>query len=134
MQVKYSYLEEQFADVDTYLADIRKVVMKGDFTLGAEVTRFEERFAELCGFPHAIGVGTGTDALSLSLKALGVGPGDEVITTPNTFVATVGAIAMTGAKPVFVDNNEEYTIDTELIERAITSKTKESRSGMLYQS
>ena len=60
----------------------------------------------------------------LSLKILGIGPGDEVITTPNTFVATVGAIAMAGARPVFVDNNEEYTIDVTKIEDAITPRTK----------
>ena len=71
-----------------------------------------------------MGVGSGTDALILSMKILNVGPGDEVITTPNTFIATVGAIAMTGARPVFVDNNDEYTIDVNQIERAITPKTK----------
>ena len=124
MQVKYSYLEEQFANVDAYLEGVRKVVVSGDFTLGSEVSRFEERFAELCGFPYAVGVGSGTGALILSMKALGIGPGDEVITSPNTFVASVGAIAMTGATPVFVDNNREYTIDVDLIEKAITSKTK----------
>jgi len=124
MQVKYSYLEEQFADVEPYLNDIRNLVASGDFTLGAPVPEFEARFADLCGLPHAIGVGSGTDALILSLKMLGVGHGDEVITTPNTFIATVGAIAMTGARPVFVDNDERYTIDVSQIEAAITPKTK----------
>jgi len=124
MRVPYSYLDQQFAEVDTYLADIRDLVQSGDFTLGAPVNEFEERFAELCGLPYAVGVSSGTDALAMSLEAVGVGPGDEVITTPNTFVATVGAIVMTGARPVFVDNNEEYTIDAGLIEAAITSKTK----------
>jgi aminotransferase EvaB len=124
MQVKYSYLDQQFADVEPYLDDIRELVSTGDFTLGKAVETFEQRFQELCGIPHAIAVSSGTDALILSLKMLGVGPGDEVITTPNTFIATVGAIAMTGAKPVFVDNNESYTIDVNKIEAAITSKTK----------
>ena len=124
MGVKYSYLDQQFADVEPYLRDIRDLVRSGDFTLGAAVTRFEERFAEMCGLPYAIGVGSGTDALVLSLKALGIGPGDEVITTPNTFIATVGAIAWTGARPVFVDNNHEYTIDVYQIEQAITPRTK----------
>lgn len=124
MQVKYSYLEEQFADVEPYLEDIRDLVASGDFTLGAAVSEFEKRFAQLCGIPHAVGVGSGTDALILSLKMLGVGPGDEVITTPNTFIATVGAIAMTGARPVFVDNDERYTIDAGQIEAAITPRTK----------
>lgn len=124
MKVEYSYLSRQFNEVEPFLDDLRNLVRSGDFTLGAPVREFEERFAELCGLPYAIGVGSGTDALALSLKALGVGPGDEVITTPNTFVATVGAIAMTGARPVFVDNNDEYTIDVNLIEDAITPRTK----------
>ena len=124
MRVKFSYLDRQFADVDAYLADARALVLTGDFTLGAAVTEFERRFADVCQMPHAIGVGTGTDALILSLKALGVGPGDEVITAPNTFIATVGAIAMTGARPLFVDSNEGYTIDAAQIEAAITPRTK----------
>ena len=78
----------------------------------------------MCGLPYAVGVGSGTDALALSLKAAGVGPGDEVVTTPNTFVASVGAIVMTGATPVFVDNDEEYNIDVNQIETAIGPKTK----------
>ena len=124
MRVNYSYLDQQFAEVDEYLDEIRDLVRSGDFTLGKPVAEFERQFAELCGFPYAVGVGSGTDALALSLKAAGVGPGDEVITTPNTFVATVGAIAITGARPVFVDNDEQYTIDVSKIEDAITPKTK----------
>jgi dTDP-4-amino-4,6-dideoxygalactose transaminase len=124
MRIGYSYLLEQFADIDPYLEDIRALVKTGDFTLGKPLKEFEEKFARLLGLPYAIGVGTGTDALMLSLKILGVGPGDEVITTPNTFVATVGAIAMAGARPVFVDNNEEYTIDVTKIEEVITPRTK----------
>src|SRR3990167_5805092 len=100
MNVPYSYLDGQFANIDEYLEDVRKLVQSGDFTLGKAVTEFEERFAKLCGLPYAIGVGSGTDALILSLKIIGVGPGDEVITTPNTFISTVGAIAMVG-KNVF---------------------------------
>ena len=124
LRVNYSYLEEQFADVEPYLDDIRALVKTGDFTLGKALTEFEANFARLMGLPYAVGVGTGTDALMLSLKILGVGPGDEVITTPNTFVATVGAIAMTGARPVFVDNNDAYTIDVTRLEAAITTRTK----------
>jgi dTDP-4-amino-4,6-dideoxygalactose transaminase len=78
----------------------------------------------MCGLPHAVGVGSGTDALILSLEILGIGPGDEVITAANTFVATAGAIAMARAKPVFVDNGEGYVIDPSLIEAAITPRTK----------
>lgn len=124
MKVSFSYLERQFADLDPYLEDIRAQVLRRDFTLGKAVREFEERFASLCRMPHAIGVGSGTDALILSLKILGVGPGDEVITAANTFIATVGAIAMTGAKPVFVDNDVGFTIDPALVEAAITPKTK----------
>ena len=124
MKVPYSYLKRQFSDLDPFLEDIRDLVVSGDFTLGQPVHEFEERFAKLCGLPYAVGVASGTDALILSMKAVGVGPGDEVITSPNTFVASVGAISMTGARPVFVDNNDEYTIDISKIERAITARTK----------
>ena len=124
MKVKFSYLDRQFAEFDGYLDDLRPLVESGDFTLGAPVDEFEKRFAELCRMPYAIGVGSGTDALILSLKALGIGPGDEVITTPNTFIATVGAIAMTGARPVFVDSNPGLTIDATGIEAAVTTRTK----------
>jgi aminotransferase EvaB len=124
MRVPFSYLDRQFADVDAYLADIRALVRSGDFTLGAPLVDFEARFAELCGAPHAIGVGTGTDAIALSLRMLGVEPGDEVITTPTTFIATVGAIVTTGARPVFVDSDDGFVIDPTQIEAAITPRTK----------
>src|SRR5262245_22161587 len=120
MQVTFSYLDRQFADVDAYLDDVRRLVQSGDFTLGAAVREFEKRFAALTGAKHAIGVGSGTDALILPMELLGIGPGDEVITAPNTFIATVGAIAMTGATPVFVDSDLSYTINPSLIEAAIT--------------
>lgn len=124
MKIPYSYLNQQFARLDEYLEDIKELAKSGDFTLGQAVTDFEEQFAQLIGLPFAVGVGSGTDALMLPLKAIGIGSGDEVITTANTFVATVGAIAMCGATPVYVDNNERYTIDIDKIEAAITPKTK----------
>lgn len=124
MRVPFSYLDRQFADIDAYLADVRELVLSGDFTLGKPLLEFEQRFADYCGLPHAVGVGSGTDALMLSLKILGVGPGDEVITTTTTFVATVGAIAMAGATPVFVDSEDGFVIDPERIEAAITPRTK----------
>ena len=123
-RVPFSYLDRQFADVDDYLAGVRELVLSGDFTLGKALTEFEERFAAMCGQPHAIGVGSGTDALILALRMLGVGPGDEVITTTNTFIATVGAIAATGARPVFVDSEDGFVIDADLIEAATTPRTK----------
>ena len=124
MKISYSYLDKQFSQLDEYLEDIRKLVGSGDFTLGKPVVEFEEKFAQLTGMPFAVGVGSGTDALILPLKALGVGHGDEVITAANTFWTTAGAIAMCGATPVYVDNNERYTIDVDQIEDAITPKTK----------
>lgn len=124
MQVPFSYLNRQFADVDSYLADVKTLVLSGDFTLGSAVRTFEQRFAEMAGLPWAVGVGSGTDALILPLRLLGVGPGDEVITTPNTFIATVGAIVATGARPVFVDSEDGFVIDPGKIEDAITSRTR----------
>ncbi len=104
---------------------ITKVLAEGGFTLGNTVKTFEDEFAAFCGTRYAAGVGSGTDALHFSLRALGVGPGDEVITVPNTFFATVEAIVMTGARPVFVDIDEDtYLMDTSELEGAITKKTK----------
>jgi len=124
LKIRYSYLEEQFRDYQVIFDKIAEVVKTGDYTLGKAVSEFEGKFAERIGAKYAVGVNSGTDALFLSLKALGVGPGDEVITVPNTFIATVGAIVATGARPVFVDITDEYVINPDLIEDAITSKTK----------
>lgn len=122
--INHNYLLQQFADRDEILAKIRDVVVRGDFTLGAEVDLFEGEFAKLSGARYAIGVGSGTDALFLSLKALGVDKGDEVITTPFTFYATIGAIVTAGATPVFVDAGDDYNIDADRIEQKITKKTR----------
>ena len=124
MNAPFAYLREQFDGSDQVLETIRDLVDRGDYTLGVQVEAFERQFAELCQTRFAVGVGSGTDALFLILKALGVGPGDEVVTVPNTFVATVGAIAATGAKPVFVDVNEQFLIDTDRLSSAITDRTK----------
>lgn len=124
MKVKYSYLDTQFADAEHILQDIRGLLRSGQFTLGPAVDQFERRFAEICGATYAIGVNSGTDALMLILRALGVGPGDEVITAPNSFIATAGAIAMIGARPVFVDVGDDYNIDPAQIEAAITPRTR----------
>jgi dTDP-4-amino-4,6-dideoxygalactose transaminase len=124
VKVKYSYLEEQFKDYRVIFDKIAEVVKSGDFTLGKAVQEFEEKFAALLGAKYAVGVNSGTDALFLSLKALGIGPGDEVITSPNTFIATVGAIGATGARPVFVDVTDEFVLNSDLLEAAITSRTK----------
>jgi dTDP-4-amino-4,6-dideoxygalactose transaminase len=104
---------------------IGEVIDSGAFAGGPLVARFEEDFAAYCDCSHAIGVGSGTEALWLSLLALGVGPGDEVITVPNTFMATAEAITYCGARPVFADVDERtYTMDPDALEEAITAKTK----------
>lgn len=124
MTIPFSYLERQFADIAPYLEDIGRLVAATDFTLGTAVADFENSFAEYIGLPHAVGVGSGTDALILSMKMLGIGQGDEVITAANTFIATAGAIIATGARPVFVDSEDGFVIDTHRIESAITENTK----------
>ena len=84
MRVRYSYLPQQFAEIDDLWEDLKAFVPTGDFTLGRPLQDFERRFAELIGSRHAIGVNSGTDAIKLALKAVGVEPGDEVITAANT--------------------------------------------------
>src|SRR5215216_6257679 len=99
--------------------------MSSQFVLGEEVAAFEREFAGYCGARHGIAMNSGTSALHLSLLALGVGPGDEVITVPFTFVATVSAIEYAGARPVFVDVEPEHlTMDPARLEAAITPRTK----------
>lgn len=124
LNINHNYLDRQFSDYPEILKKIEGLVQRGDFTLGEEVDRFERRFAEMAGTPYAIGVGSGTDALFLSLKALGIKEGDEVITTPFTFFATIGAIVTAGARPVFADVGKDYNLDPSKIESKITSKTK----------
>lgn len=111
--------------MDEFVAAFRQVVETNAFAGGPFVAKFETEFAAFCQTPYAIGVGNGTDALWLSLLALGVGPGDEVITAPNSFMATAEAISYTGARPAFVDIDEAtYTLDPALLEAAITPRTK----------
>jgi len=124
VQVRYSYLPQQFENCDDLWDTLKEFVVTGDFTLGQPLGEFEEKFAKLIGTKHAVGVNSGTDAIKLSLKALGVKNGDEVITTANTFVATVGAIAELGAIPVFVDCDDTFCMNVDLLEEAITSQTK----------
>lgn len=118
-------------------ADIRSAVTRvlesGGYILGQEVAAFERVFAEYCGARHAVGVGNGTDALTLALRGLGVGPGDEVITTSYTALATVAAVLATGAKPILVDVDPIfYTIDPDKVEAAVTRKTKAIVAVHLY--
>jgi dTDP-4-amino-4,6-dideoxygalactose transaminase len=125
MQVPYLDLAAAHTAMENELLQAaQRVLRHGQFILGPEVVAFEQRFAELCGTKYAVSVNSGTDALLLAFKVLGVGPGDEVITAPNSFVATASAIVLAGAQPVFVDVGANYNIDPALIERAITPRTK----------
>lgn len=124
MAVRYSYLSQQFEDCPELWEELKKFVKTGDFTLGKPLCEFEDNFSSLIGTRHAIGVNSGTDAIKIALRALGVGVGDEVITAANTFVATVGAIAEIGAVPIFVDVDDTFCMNVDLIEQAITPKTR----------
>ncbi len=114
-------------------AAIDRVLESTQFVLGPEVEAFEEEFAAYCRVEHAVGVNSGTSALHLSLLAAGIGPGDEVITTPFTFVATAAAIVYAGARPVFVDiEPNSFNIDANAIEAAITPRTRAILPVHLY--
>ncbi len=119
-------LKAQYASIKPeVMAAIEGVLESCQFTLGSEVAAFEKEFAAYSGSAEGIGVNTGTSALHLALLAAGIGPGDEVITTPFTFVATAAAIHYTGATPVYVDiDPETYTIDPAKLEAAIGPRTK----------
>ena len=119
LTMQYTSIKEEIDEA------IQRVIESGRFILGPEVEAFEREMADYCGVKYAIGVASGTDALILSLMACGVKPGDEVITTPFTFIATAEAITHCGAVPVFVDiDRRTYNIDTNQIESKITAKTR----------
>ena len=124
LKINHNYLSPQFSDYKKILKKIAQIVRKSDFTLGKEVDIFENNIKKLIGAKHVVAVGSGTDAILLSLKCLGIKEGDEVITTSFTFYATIGAIVTAGAKPVFADVNFDYNIDPKEIEKKITKKTK----------
>lgn len=119
MTARHAPIREELIRVMTEVLD------SGSFVGGRHVEEFEGNFAAGCGTSHCVGVGSGTEALWLTMAAMGIGPGDEVVTTPMTFAATVEAICLTGAKPVFADIDERtYTLNPAAFERAITSRTK----------
>tara|TARA_Y100000591_G_scaffold302810_1_gene298198 strand:- start:3405 stop:4553 length:1149 start_codon:yes stop_codon:yes gene_type:complete len=124
MNFKHNYLSEQFKDSKKIFNSIKNTVDFNDFTLGRYVEMFEKEFCKYQKVKYAIGVGSGTDAIFLSLKAIGIEKGDEVITPTYSFYATAGAIATTGAKPIFVDVKNDLNIDENKIEKKITKKTK----------
>ena len=124
LSINHNYLTKQYSDYELIFDNLKQIVLKGDFTLGSAVDLLEEEIKKILKIKNAIGVGSGTDALFLSLKAIGIGEGDEVITTPYTFYATIGAIVTAGAKPVFVDILNDFNIDPAEIVAKITPKTK----------
>lgn len=126
MSIPMADLKAQYLAIrDEIDAAVQRVINNSQFILGPEVEAFEKEMAAYCGTGYAVGVASGTEALQLALLACGIGPGDEVITTPFTFIATAEAITQCGAVPVFVDIDPvTYNIDTSLIENSITSKTR----------
>ena len=123
--VPFVDLSLQHAEIDPPLSSqIQSVLDRGDFILGSDVSGFEEEFARYCGAARTVGVDSGTSALELALRGLGLGPGDEVITPANTFIATVLAIIHAGCTPVLVDiDPDTYLMDVEATRAAITSRT-----------
>jgi dTDP-4-amino-4,6-dideoxygalactose transaminase len=126
MTIPFVDLHVQYASIKSEVdAAIASVLESCQFTLGSEVAAFEEEFAAYSGAAFGVGVNTGTSALHLALLAAGVGPGDEVVTVPFTFVATVAAIVYTGANPVFVDvDPSTFTMDARALEAVVTPRTK----------
>jgi dTDP-4-amino-4,6-dideoxygalactose transaminase len=125
MQVPFVSLDRQYRDLRAELmAEFDRVGSSGMYIMGETLQNFEEEIARFCGTRYALGVANGSDALFLSLKALGIGTGDEVITSPNSFIATAWTIVATGAKPVFVDASDDYNMDVAQIEHALTPRTR----------
>src|SRR5215472_18137329 len=124
--VPFVDLRAQYRTIETEINQaISKVIEETDFILGREVHLFEEEFAAFCDAHYAVGVDSGTSALELALRAFDIGPGGEVITAANSFIASALGISHAGAKPVFVDVDPyTYTLDVTAIERAITPRTK----------
>jgi len=125
MKINFVELGKDNEDIkDELLKAIEDVLASGKFILGEETRKFEENFAKIIGTRHALGVNSGTDALFLSMKCLGIGKGDEVIVPANSFIASATSIALTGATPVFIDVKENYLIDEDKIDSLVSSKTK----------
>jgi len=123
--VPYINLPKQYLTLrEEIRQSLDEVFGSGSFILRSHVEEFEARIAELLGVQHVVGVNSGTDALYLSARALGLGPGDEVITVAHTFVATVASIAHCGAKPVLVDIRDDFNMDVTQLEQAISGRTR----------
>lgn len=126
MKIPFVDLKSLHHEIEEELSEVfARVLHNSSFVLGPEVQQFEQEFAAYSGTEHCVAVNTGTAALHLVLAAMGIGPGDEVITVPHTFIATAEAITAVGARPVFVDIDPvSFTLDTRLLESAITSRTR----------
>jgi dTDP-4-amino-4,6-dideoxygalactose transaminase len=125
LTVPYVHLGAQYNGIrEEVLERIGTLLDSGAFILGQEVSDFEMAFAALCGTKHALGVANGTDALFLSLMALGIGKEDKVITAPNSFLASASSIVLAGATPVFADVLDDFNLDPEAVRKAITPRTK----------
>lgn len=125
MKVPYVQLGAQHREIRAEILErIGALLDSGQFILGEEVQRFETEFARLHDVKYAAGVANGTDALFLSMIGLGIGKGDEVITAPNSFLASASSIHLAGARPVFADVRDDFNLDPSAVERAITSRTK----------
>lgn len=123
--VPYVNMAAQWAEErDELLPIVERVLAEGHWVGGSEIEELEEALARLCGVSHAVALNSGTDALALGMAALGIAPGDEVITPPNSFIASTAAIVQLGARPVFVDVCDDQNIDPERVESAITPNTK----------
>jgi dTDP-4-amino-4,6-dideoxygalactose transaminase len=134
VKVPFLDLKSQYQSIKPEIdAAVTRILESSQFVLGEEVAGFEREFAAYCGASHGIGVNSGTSALHLAFLAAGIGPGDEVITIPHTFVATVAAIRYTGARPVFVDVDPvSFTMDPTQVEAAITPRTRAIAPVHLY--
>lgn len=123
--VPYIDLPLQFRRIEKDVMDeIRRVMIEGAFILRDDVKKFEGEMATFLGVKHVVGLNSGTDALYLAMKAAGVGPGDEVITVANTFVATIAAIVLSGARPVLVDIRDDFNMNVTCVETSINERTK----------
>jgi dTDP-4-amino-4,6-dideoxygalactose transaminase len=123
--VPYTALSSEAADLMAdYLQAFEKVLLSGRYIMGPELSAFEQEFAEYCQSPFAVGVATGTDALILVLRSLGLQADDEVITVPNSFIASASSIVLAGTKPVFVDIGSDGNLDPSRLEASITPRTK----------
>ena len=134
MKIDFANLQYQYQLYKDEIDEAMQAVLdKSNYIMGEEITQLEDSLKKFTGSSHAITCGSGTDALLLSLMALDIKEGDEVITTPFTFIATAETIALVGATPVFVDIDEKtYNIDPKKIEEKITSKTKAIMPVHLY--